>query len=82
MSRTHSIPTENTTSSLSADAPLNRLLTVDQVALRLQQPRSSVYTLIRTGQLAAINLAPGNGKVLRVRESDLRAFIESRRRPA
>ena len=79
MSRTRSIPTENVTPSTSADAPLDRLLKVDEVVLRLQQPRSSVYTLIRTGKLTAINLAPGKGRVLRVRESDLRAFIESRK---
>ena len=59
-------------------ATFGRLLKPSQVAQVLQQPRSSVYALIRSGQLTAINIAPGKGKVLRVRERDLEAFIESR----
>jgi excisionase family DNA binding protein len=50
-----------------------QLLTVQQVAARLQVSRTTVYKLIRAGHLVAIHPA---ARKTRVRPSDLERFID------
>lgn len=50
-----------------------RLLTVAEVASVMRVSRMTVYRLIRRGQLKAIRV----GRNYRVREEDLREYLES-----
>lgn len=50
-----------------------RLLTVAEVAGVMRVSRMTVYRLIRRGQLKAIRV----GRNYRVREEDLKAYLES-----
>lgn len=50
-----------------------RLLTVAEVANVMRVSRMTVYRLIRRGQLKAIRV----GRNYRVREEDLKAYLES-----
>lgn len=52
---------------------LARLLTVAEVASVMRVSRMTVYRLIRRGQLKAIRV----GRNYRVREEDLRAYLEA-----
>lgn len=56
------------------------LLTIPETAARLgiDGRPDSVYRLIHSGDLRAVNIATGKRSRLRVREDDLAAFIESR----
>jgi excisionase family DNA binding protein len=64
------------------------LLTIPQVAERLQLDRSTVYRLIESGQLSVVDVSTGrtttgSGKPKsRVRDDVLDAFIESKTRTA
>ena len=49
----------------------NKLLTLQQVAERLQVSKSTVYQWARTGQLRAVKA----GKLWRIAEADLEAFL-------
>ncbi len=53
-----------------------QLLTVPQVAERLALPKSYVYELSRRGELPSLRI----GKYVRILASDLRAWIERRKR--
>lgn len=55
-----------------------QLLTLSQVADRLQVSLSDVRRKIRAGILPSIRLGP---RQVRVLTSDLQAYVESRRRP-
>lgn len=55
-------------------APVLDLLTVPQVMVRLQLGRSTVYGLLRTGQLASITL----GRARRIPAQALTDFIRAR----
>jgi excisionase family DNA binding protein len=57
-----------------ADEPL---LTVDEVATRLRVHAETIRRWIRAGTLRAISLGPRAG--FRIAESDLRAFLDSRK---
>ena len=57
--------------------PKEKLLRVSQVATILNCTTRNVYYLIESGQLAALSIGKG-GKGLRVRECDLKNFIENR----
>jgi excisionase family DNA binding protein len=52
----------------------DQLRTIPQVMERLQLGRTSVYTLIRSGQLASVRI----GRARRVPEAALEAFIAAR----
>jgi excisionase family DNA binding protein len=52
-------------------ADTDRLLRPEQVAERLACGRSQVYNLINRGELPGVNV----GRLVRVRESDLNAFV-------
>jgi excisionase family DNA binding protein len=54
--------------------PMDRLLTIPEVAERLRHGRTRVYQLIRSGRLPSVVVGP---RARRVRESDLTAFIAS-----
>jgi excisionase family DNA binding protein len=56
-----------------------KLLTVRQVAERLQLSRTWTWQLITSGQLRSLKLGP---RSRRVRESDLDAFIRERAKEA
>ena len=61
-------------------AALTRIMTVAEIAKHLHCSPPTVYTLIRSGQLASIQFST-NGKrgVVRVAEEDLAAFIARHR---
>ncbi len=71
-------PPEKTPSTKRDDA----LLTVPEVCERLKFSRTTVHALIQSGALLAANLAVRTGancrKQPRVRQEDLRRFVESR----
>lgn len=52
-----------------------QLLTVTQLTKKLNLGKSSVYDLLRSGRLKAVRLGP-RGR-LRIRESDLEAFLKN-----
>ncbi len=52
-------------------ADTDRLLRVEQVAERLACGKSMVYTLVNRGELPGVNV----GRLVRVRESDLNAYL-------
>jgi excisionase family DNA binding protein len=52
----------------------DRLLTVEQVAARLQVSRATVYRLISNGQLPALQLA-GPGSTLRISRRELEQWL-------
>ena len=54
------------------------LLTIDEAAAYLRTPKATLYGWVRTGKLASYKL----GTHLLFKQSDLDAFMESRRRPA
>jgi len=54
------------------DVIADRLLTVEQVAKRLQMSKMTVYRYIKMGKLVAYDL----GKEYRIKESDLEEFLE------
>jgi len=53
-----------------------RLLTVNQVALRLQIEKKAIYQMIKNGQLPAFNLGK---RMWRIEESALSAFLMARK---
>lgn len=56
-----------------------QLLSIPETAQRLGVHRSTVYQLISAGQLQAINLGQGKQRTsIRVRESELERFIQSK----
>lgn len=58
------------------------MLTVNQVAQRLQISKQSVYVLIQQGQITTHRFGAGRGTI-RISEEDLATFIEScRHEPA
>lgn len=56
----------------------NKLLTIDQVAEYLGVHRDTVYSLIRSGKLAAFQLG-GRKAGWRISEEDLQAFVRSQK---
>ena len=56
----------------------DKLLTIKQVATRLKMDYSHIYRMIRAGVLPCIKVGIGRG-VIRVKESDLEAYIEGKR---
>lgn len=58
---------------MARDEPGIRLLTVAEVAGVMRVSRMTVYRLIRRGQLKAVRV----GRNYRVREEDLRGYLES-----
>lgn len=61
---------------MSDEAPL---LTLDQVAKRLQVHPRTVQLWLREGELVGIKLGSGRTSQWRVAPGDLTAFIESRK---
>ena len=59
---------------------LDKLLTVREVARRLRLSQSAVYNLIWRGQIPYVNLACGQRRLPRIRNSDLDVFIRQRTR--
>lgn len=57
------------------------LLTVQEVADRLQLSSSAVYRLVESGRLACHRLGSGRG-VIRVSEEDLRRYLDGCRHGA
>jgi excisionase family DNA binding protein len=55
-------------------AEKNELLTVEQVAARLQVSKPTVYRLINQGQLPALQLA-GPGSTIRIAERELEEWL-------
>jgi excisionase family DNA binding protein len=55
-------------------AERNELLTVEQVAARLQLSKPTVYRLIANGQLPALQLA-GPGSTIRIAEYELEEWL-------
>ena len=53
---------------------------VDEVAERLKVSGRTVRRWIEDGELVAIKLAPGMQGRVRIAESDLKAFLDSRRK--
>ncbi len=62
----------------------DKWLTVDNVAENLKVSRSIVYRWIRTGDLEAVDLGNGNGKIprrgcYRIQKSSLNEFVEAKK---
>ena len=57
---------------------MESLLSIDETAEKLKSHPETVRRFIREGQLAGVKL----GRSWRVREADLRAFVEARVIPA
>jgi len=56
-----------------------QLLSIPEIADRLSLGRSTVYRLVSSGQLQAINLGEGKQHThIRIRESELERFINSK----
>ena len=55
-----------------------QMLTVEQVAERLQVHRDTVYAWIRSGQLPGYRIG-GRKAGFRIKQSDLERFVEARR---
>jgi len=53
----------------------NRLLTVGQVAKRLQFSKMTIYRYIKAGKISAYKI----GKEYRIKESDLEKFLDEMR---
>jgi excisionase family DNA binding protein len=53
----------------------DRLLTVKQVASRLKLDYQHVYKIISAGLLPCVRIGLGRG-IIRIKESDLEAYIE------
>lgn len=67
---------------LSSNRAGDGMLTVNQVAERLQISKQSVYGLIQRGQLATHRFGAGRGTI-RISEADLAKFVEAcRSQPA
>ncbi len=62
--------------ALESEPTTDRLLTPSDVGNRLAVSRSMVYKLLRTGELAALYV----GRLPRIAERDLDAYIERQRR--
>jgi excisionase family DNA binding protein len=58
----------------SADPFLSRFLTVAEVARHLRVSNMTVYRLVNSGQLSAVRV----GRGYRIREDDVRAYLEKR----
>ena len=56
----------------------DRLLKVNKVATRLRLSRSAVYNLIKRGALTYVDVASGERCSPRVKESELRRFVDER----
>jgi len=56
-----------------AEIALPSLLTIEMVSVRTSMSRSALYRQIQEGQLIAVKI----GKSLRIKETDLQAFIAS-----
>jgi putative molybdopterin biosynthesis protein len=54
-------------------APVDVLLTPDEVARRLAVSRSLIYQLVKKGKLRAVHI----GRLPRIRPADLDAFVAS-----
>jgi excisionase family DNA binding protein len=54
---------------------LQKLLTVDEVAVQLRQSRWSVYRKIARGELSAVRVSESPNGPLRVPADELRRFI-------
>lgn len=52
-----------------------RMLTVDDVADELAIPAKTVRRLIRLGELAAVNVATGNGRIYRIHRAALDEYL-------
>ena len=64
-----------TTGNSSADSSLvDRFLTVGEVARHLRVSNMTVYRLVNSGQLAAVRV----GRGYRIREEDVRKYLEQR----
>jgi len=62
-------------------------MTVEEVARELKVSKSIVYRIIRSGDLAAVDIVDSNGHVAkkghyRIRRSSLKKYLESKRVPA
>ena len=53
----------------------DRLLTIEQVAKRLQVVKMTVYRYLKAGKIASYKI----GKEYRIKESDLKKFLDSRK---
>ena len=62
--------------------PEGPLFSVAYVAARLGLSRSSVYSLIRSGALAALRLRPGRRGAYRIEPAQLDAYLAGRRSEA
>lgn len=58
------------------DVMADRLLTIEQVAKRLQVSKMTIYRYIKTGKMTVYKI----GKEYRVKESDLEKFLEGTRK--
>jgi hypothetical protein len=68
----------------ACEAPDSEWMTVEEVAQELKISRSIVYRIIRSGDLAAVDIVDSNGHVARkghyrIRRSSLREYLESKR---
>ncbi|HEX2051892.1 MAG TPA: helix-turn-helix domain-containing protein [Actinomycetota bacterium] len=54
--------------------PVGRFVTVGEVARSLRVSNMTVYRLIKSGQIAAVRV----GRGYRIREDDLRKYLEDR----
>jgi excisionase family DNA binding protein len=64
--------------------PDSEWITVEEVAQELKVSRSIVYRIIRSGDLAAVDIVDSNGRVAkkghyRIRRSSLDRYLESKR---
>jgi len=64
--------------------PDSEWMTVEEVAQELKISRSIVYRIIRSGDLAAVDIVDSNGHIAkrghyRVRRSNLKEYLESKR---
>jgi excisionase family DNA binding protein len=60
---------------MTTDQHTSQLLTVPEVAERLRLSRGTVYKLIRTGVVPAVQLG-ANGSSLRVRSDELEQWLD------
>jgi excisionase family DNA binding protein len=58
----------------SAPSFVGRFMTVGEVARQLRVSNMTVYRLVKSGQLAAIRI----GRGYRIREDDVRRYLEQR----
>ena len=63
---------------MSPTVPVERLLTVKEVAEALRLSMSGIYNLLAAGEIPYGNLAIEGRQVPRIRQADLDSFIDGR----